>query len=154
VTITGKEFSGVTGVSFGGVPATSFKVTSPFTIEAVAPANIAGYQNVTVTTFGGTSAIAKKGRFKYAPVVEGVSPAIGPLAGGNTVTVTGVGFIAGTGTVKIKFGRGTSKSVQCTSSTSCTVLVPASRTAGTVDVLATAGKAKSPAVEGDRYTYE
>ena len=154
LTINGTEFAGVTGVSFGGVPAASFTVVSPVTINAVAPAGTAGYQNVTVTTVGGTSAINSKDRFKYAPVIESVSPPNGLLAGGNTVTITGVGFIAGTGTAKMKFGKGTSKSVQCTSSTSCTALVPAGKALGTVDVIATVAKAKSTAAEGDHYTYE
>jgi hypothetical protein len=96
----------------------------------------------------------KKDQFRYAPVVELVSPANGPKAGGNTVTITGAGFPEGANTVKFKFGKATSKSVQCTSNTSCTVLVPLSKAAGTFDVIAQANKGKSTAVAGDRYTYE
>jgi alpha-tubulin suppressor-like RCC1 family protein len=154
VTITGTELAGATSVSFGGAAAPSFTVVSPTTINAVTPPGAAGYQFVTVTTVGGTSATTTKARFKYAPVIESISPANGPLAGGNTVTITGVGFVPGTGTVKFKFGKGSSKSVQCSSTTSCTVLVPVGKATGTVDVIATAAKAKSTAAEGDHYTYE
>jgi len=154
VTITGTEFGSATGVTFAGVPAASFKIVNAFTIEAVSPPGIGGPADVRVSTVGGPSPTTKKDQFRYAPVIEGVSPANGPEAGGNTVTITGVGFIVGTGTVKFKFGRSASKSVQCSSSTTCTVLVPAGRALGTVDVLATANKGKSTAVPADHYTYE
>ena len=154
VTVTGAGFAGPVTVSFGGVPATSVTVDSPTSLTATSPANVGGTLDVTVTTSGGTSANNSKDRFKYTPVVESVSPANGPLAGGNTVTVTGAGFAVGTGLTKIRFGKGTSKSVLCESSSTCTVLVPAAKALGTVDVLAQANKAKSTAVEGDRYTYE
>ena len=154
VMITGTELSKVTGVSFAGVPATSFKVVNLATIEAVSPPGVAGPADVTVTTAGGTSATTKKDQFRYTPIVEGVSPANGPVAGGDTVTITGVGFIPGTGTVTFKFGKVASKSVQCSSTTSCTALAPAAKALGTVDVQAIANKAKSTAVPADQYTYE
>jgi alpha-tubulin suppressor-like RCC1 family protein len=155
VMITGTEFgSNPTGVSFAGVPATSFKLVNIATIEVVAPPGVAGPADVRVTTAGGTSATTKKDQFRYAPEVEGVSPANGPLAGGNTVTITGTGFVVGTGTVKFKFGKVASKSATCSSSTTCTALVPAGRSLGTVDIQANANKGKSTAVPGDRYTYE
>jgi alpha-tubulin suppressor-like RCC1 family protein len=152
VTITGTGFTGVSGVSFGGVPATEVKVVSATSITATAPANAAGTAHVTVTTLGGTSASGTKDRYKYTPVVESVSPANGPVAGGNTVTVSGAGFIAGINTVKFKFGKGSSKSVECTSANSCTVVVPAAKAAGTVDVTAQAAKAKGTLAAG--YTFE
>jgi alpha-tubulin suppressor-like RCC1 family protein len=154
VTISGTDFTNATAVSFGGVAATSYTVVTPFSITAVAPPNVGGTADVTVTTVGGTSAIVKKDQFRYAPVIEGVSPPNGPAAGGNTVTVTGAGFIVGTGTMKFKFGKGSSKSVKCTSSSSCEVLVPPAKVITTVDVTATAGKGKSTAVPADHYTYE
>jgi hypothetical protein len=152
VTITGTGFAAPAEVRFGEAAAATVTVNSPTSIEAVAPANVSGTVIVTVTTGGGTST-SVKARFKYAPVVESVSPANGPLAGGNTVTVTGAGFAVGTGTTKLKFGR-SSKSVQCTTTTSCTAVVPLGKALGTFDVIAQANKAKSTANEGDRYTYE
>ncbi len=154
LTITGVGFTGATGVTFAGVPASSFTVTGNATITAVSPTGIAGPADVRVTTIGGTSAAVKKDQFRYAPVIESVSPANGPQAGGNTVTITGAGFPVGTGTVKFKFGSPASKSVQCTSTTSCSVVAPSAKALGTVDIIATANKGKSAAVAGDRYTFE
>ncbi len=153
IMITGTGFSNATEVLFGSAPASHFTVDSPATITAVSPPGIAGNADVRIVTVGGTSAKTKKDLFRYAPVIESVSPSNGPVAGQNTVTVTGVGFIVGTKAVKFKFGTVLSKSASCTTSTSCTVLVPAGA-AGTVDVTATAAKASSAQGPGDRYTYE
>jgi alpha-tubulin suppressor-like RCC1 family protein len=153
VTITGVGFTGATEVTFGGVAA-SFTVSSNTTINAVSPTGIAGSQDIRVTSIGGTSPVTKKDVFRYSPVIESVSPPDGPKAGGNTVTIAGVGFPVGANTVKFKFGKGTSKSAQCTSSSSCSAVVPAAKAVGTVDIIATANKGKSTAVAGDRYTYE
>jgi hypothetical protein len=82
-----------------------------------------------------------------------LSPAAGPLAGATSVTITGAGFAVGATT--FKFGSKAATDVQCASSTSCTALAPASKKAGTVQVIATVGKQKSPAsLPGDGYDYE
>jgi alpha-tubulin suppressor-like RCC1 family protein len=154
VTITGLGFTGATGVSFAGVPATGVVVNGNTSITAVSPVGVAGPADVRVTAVGGTSAAVKKDQFRYAPVIESVSPANGLKAGGNTVVITGFGFPEGTNTVKFKFGKATSKSVQCTSNTSCSVVAPLSKVTGTFDIIAQANKGKSTAVAGDRYTYE
>lgn len=154
VTVTGTGFAGPVSVSFGGVPATSVTVSSTTALTATSPVNVSGTLDVTVTTAGGTSAANSKDHFKYAPVVLSVTPANGPLAGANTVTLSGAGFAPGTGLTKVKFGKGASKSVVCESTSTCTVVVPAAKALGTVDVLAQANKAKSTAAEADRYTYE
>jgi len=153
VTITGKELTGATAVSFGGNPATSFTVNSATSITAVSPPGAAGLTDVTVTAAGGVSAVSTKDRFKYLPVVTGVSPNGGPVAGGATVTVTGEGFVVGTTGTTLKFGARKSSSVSCATTTSCTVVVPANP-AGTVDVTAQANKATSAVARpGDEFTY-
>jgi alpha-tubulin suppressor-like RCC1 family protein len=154
ITITGTELSGTTNVEFGGVAASQFTVVSATTITAVAPAHVAGTTDVRVTTGSGQSSASTKDRFKYTPTVEGFSPPSGPLAGGTNVVISGSGFVPGTGGTIFKFGKAKSKSVQCASSTSCTVLLPAQSTAGVVDVRATANKASSVIAPGDRFTYE
>lgn len=153
LTITGTELSEASAVRFGAVAAESFTVTSPTSITVTAPANVAGTLDVTVTTVGGTSATSTKDRFKYTPVVEALSPSSGPLAGGEEVTVSGAGFAPGAAT-SFKFGKGKVTSVDCTSATTCVVVAPAAKSAGTVEVLATVEKLKSAAEAGDRYTYE
>ncbi len=154
VTIEGTELGGATEVRFGGVPAASFKVLSGTSITAISPASTAGTVDVTVKGVGGTSAINRKDHFKYAPVVESVSPSHGPVAGGTSVVVVGGGFAVGVGTTAFKFGKATAKSVECASSTSCTVIAPAGKATGAVDVVASIGKSKSAAVTADRFTYE
>jgi alpha-tubulin suppressor-like RCC1 family protein len=154
VTITGKELTGATGVSFGASPAVSFTVNSATSITATAPPGAAGTVDVTVTAVGGTSAISAKDRFKYVPVVTGISPNSGSVAGGATVTVTGAGFLVGTAGTTLKFGTKKSSSVDCTTTTSCTAVVPANP-AGAVNVTAQVNKATSAVNKpGDEFTYD
>ena len=153
VTLTGTELTGATEVHFGEVATTQVTVNSPTSVTVIAPANVSGTLNVTVTTRGGTSATTSKARFKYTPAIESITPANGPLAGGGTVTIEGFGFAPGTATTKFKFAKA-AKTVVCASTTTCTVTVPAGRSPGTVDVKATANKANSTASAGDRYTFE
>lgn len=150
VTITGANLSGASEVRFGEAAATITADTAS-AVSVLAPPG-AGTVTVAVTTPGGIATSSKQ--FEYGPEVESVTPASGPLAGGSTVTITGTGFLTGTGSTKFKFGKGSSKSVQCETASSCTVLVPRGKAPGAVDVIAQAGKGKSTAVAGDRYTYE
>lgn len=154
VTITGTNFVGITGVEFGSTPASSFTVKSSTTITAVSPAvETAQKVNVILATTGGTSAISTADRYSFKPAVTNVSPNTGPTTGGTSVTITGLGFALGTKTTKFKFGTTSGTSVNCTSSTTCTVVSPA-HAAGIVDVktvvnLVTSTK-NAPA---DQFTY-
>jgi alpha-tubulin suppressor-like RCC1 family protein len=154
VTITGTELSGASEVDFGSVATNAVTVNSSTSITVTSPANVGGTLDVTVRTPGGVSAVSTKGRFKYTPNVEGLSPASGPLVGGGTVTISGSGFIPGTAGTAFKFGKAKVVSVECTSTTSCTVLAPAARAAGIVDVTVTSAKSKGTVNAGDRFTYE
>jgi hypothetical protein len=151
VTIGGTEFTGATQVTFGGV-SVAFKVQSPTTITTTSPAGVAGAVDVVVSTPGGSSAISSKDRFSYTPTIESVTPNGGPVAGGTPVTVNGTGFALGSTATTFKFGLGKPTSVNCTSSTTCTMTAPAG-SAGTVNVVATVNKVKSPVNPGDAYTY-
>jgi len=151
VTITGTGFTGVTAVTFGATPASEVTVHSSKSITALAPADAVGMVNVQVTTAIGTSEASAHNVYKYTPVVEGVTPNTG-LAG-ETVTVTGQGFALGATATTIKFAAGKSTAVDCTSSTSCTAVVP-KHAAGTVEVSATVDKIVSPKTPpGDQFTY-
>jgi len=113
---------------------------------------------VTVTTAGGTSGTGRADRFKFVPTISNVSPSQGSTAGGETVTITGTGFVSAATTVK--FGRVKARSVNCTSwdvanpavETTCTVTSPA-HMAATVNVRATVNKTTSPNTAADQYTY-
>jgi hypothetical protein len=151
VTITGSEFTAATAVTFGGEPAASYRVLSATAIEAVAPSHAAGTVNVIVTNTAGSSPVTTKDHYKFTPTIESVSPSEGLAAGGESVTVTGTGFALGSATI-IKFGTAKGASVNCTSSTTCTVLTPA-HAAGTVSVKATVNAVTSPAAAGAVFTY-
>jgi alpha-tubulin suppressor-like RCC1 family protein len=154
VTITGTEFTGSTNVSFGHTSATEFEVHSPSSITAVAPPSAAGMVDITVTNTAATSATTTRDHFKYLPVVDSLTPNVGATAGGTSVSVTGEGFALGSTATIFKFGTVRANSVNCTSSTTCTLITPA-EPAGTIDVKATVNKANS-AVNGtsDQFTYE
>jgi IPT/TIG domain len=153
VTIKGSSLEEATVVDFGSTPAASFTVDSATLITAVSPPEEAGKVDVTVTTPGGTSALVHKDRFKYTPIVTSVSPNSGPIAGGTSVTVGGAGFATGTNATKFTFGKTKASSVNCSSTTECTVITP-SHAAATVDVRAIVNKAASPKHPPyDQFTY-
>ncbi|HUA10724.1 MAG TPA: immunoglobulin domain-containing protein [Solirubrobacteraceae bacterium] len=154
VTITGTNFKDASAVDFGGVPAKSFVVESELTIVAVSPERAGGRVNVTVTNTDATSAPAKGNEVKIVPKLTAIEPASGPLAGGNTVTLRGVGLAGGPAT-ELKFGKGVATNVECSSLTLCTAVVPAGREAGAVTVLFSIGKEKAAVTRpADEYTYE
>lgn len=152
-TISGASFEGVTAVDFGATAATSFTVNSSTSITAVAPAAPAGFVDVRITTPFGVSAIVKAGRYKYLPTITEVSPNNGPASGGTTVTVTGSGFVPGSGTTVFKFGTPRAVAVNCSSTTTCVMKTPPVA-AGVVDVRAVASKLTSEISPlTDRFTY-
>jgi hypothetical protein len=65
VTITGAGLTDATEVDFGGIAA-DFVVNSDTSITTLSPAASAGTVDVTVTTFGGTSAASATVQFTYA----------------------------------------------------------------------------------------
>ena len=85
-----------------------------------------------------------------APVVTGVSPASGLMAGGETVTVTGSGF---TNATKVSFGTVTTTNLTVASDTQLTVPSPAATTSGTVDVTVTTPAGTSAISAADQFTY-
>ena len=94
VTITGANFIDVTGVTIAGNRLGSRIVVSPTQITGTTPAATnAGAADVVVTssTHGNGTC---SGCFTYNPpvTVTGVSPAIGPLRGETSVTITGTNF--------------------------------------------------------------
>ena len=97
VKIMGTGFTSGSTVAFGSKAATSVTFNSVSSITATAPAGAAGAVDVTVTTPGGTSGMSNVDKFIYEtiPTVTSVSASAGPLAGGNTVTITGTNFTTG-----------------------------------------------------------
>ncbi len=154
LTLTGSGFAGSGEVLFGSTPATSFTVNDPTSITAIAPPGTVGSVDLRVVTPNGTSAVSKKGVYKYEnPTVTGVAPAGGAKKGGSTVTVSGSGFAPGAGTT-IWFGKALATSAECSSTTSCVAIAPPTLKAGAVDVVAAVANKKSKKSAADRFAYE
>jgi alpha-tubulin suppressor-like RCC1 family protein len=83
------------------------------------------------------------------PTVSEVSPARGPAAGGNTVTVRGTRFGIG---ARVFFGTAAAANVVVNSSKQLTATAPAG--SGTVDVMVALNERNSEPNSSDRYTYE
>ena len=159
VTITGTNFTGATAVDFGTTAAESFSVTNSTTITAVSPP-VANPEtvDVTVRTPQGVSAAVPGDAFTYesgtespGPTVSGVSPNVGPLAGGNSVVVTGSNFVS----VAVDFGTqpATSFSVNNTG-TEIIATAPSVTAPQTVDVIVTNSLGSSTINPADAYTYQ
>lgn len=100
VTITGTGFTNATEVDFDSAdPDFVFTVVSDTEITATTASHADGTVDVTVVTPDGTSAVTPADQFTFLPGTEvtGISPASGPTAGGNTITITGTGFTGATG---------------------------------------------------------
>lgn len=132
VVITGTGFTNTSTATVGGT-AVNVTYNSPTQLTIISmPPHTAGAVDVLVTTPGeGTSANTPADDFTYiqAPVVSGLSPTSGPVAGGTTVTITGLGF---TGANAVNFG-GTILVPTVVNDTTITVTAPA-HAAGKVDV--------------------
>ncbi len=154
VTITGSNFAEASGAFFGSLKAASFTVNSPTSITAVSPEEPVGKVDITVRTpMGGLSLRTSHDLYEFKPPITALSPNTGSSAGGTSVTVTGTGFGLGSTATVFKFGSTPATSVNCASSTECTLLTPA-HTAGTVTVKATVNKVTSQVTKADHFTYE
>ncbi len=156
VVISGSGFgTGTPVVRFGGVRATVVGTPTPTSITVISPdAGTARRVAVTVATTGvaaGTSPSVAASTFSYlAPEVASVVADRGPVAGGQSVTISGSGFLAGS---SVTFGGVTAVS-RVVSPTSIVAIVPPGPSQGaTVDVVVSARSGSSPIVPGDRYTY-
>lgn len=135
VTLTGTGFAAPASVTFNGVAATNVVVVSATSITCVAPRGVyPGVVGVVVTVPAGFSHLS--GSFTYsaaAPTLTGCTPAVGPIAGGTNVTLTGTGL---GGTTGVTFGGTAATNVVVLSNTTITCTVPA-HAVGAVAIVAT-----------------
>jgi hypothetical protein len=82
------------------------------------------------------------------PVIALVSPGAGPVAGGTTVSITGVNLAEA---ANVKFGASNAASFTVVSPTSLTAVSPAGT--GTVDVVVSTPGGPSSATSADRFSY-
>lgn len=135
VTIAGANFVvGGTTFSFGGTLATNVACASTTSCTAVVPPRATTGAVVVTATANAKTSLGVP--FTYVvppyPVITTITPNRGLLEGGNTVTLTGQNFLGDT-PATIIFG-GVAGQISCTTSTSCTAVVPPRATAGTVNV--------------------
>jgi len=151
ITVTGTSFSSDAVVTVAGSVCTPVSISSSTQIICRTPAHAAGAVDVVVTNASGVSGTSSGG-YTYAvaaaPTVTSVSPAIGPTAGGATLTLTGTGFLAG---MTIKVGGSTCTSPSVSTVTTATCVTPLHQ-AGTVDVVATNTDAQTGSLTNG-YTY-
>ncbi|MER8091388.1 ice-binding family protein [Streptomyces sp. NPDC058316] len=144
VTLTGSHFTGTTGVRYGSSLAPSFTAVSDTTTATITPSGH-GPVPVSVTTPGGTGVV---GEFFYLPPPSFrlAPPPAGPLAGGNTVILTGLGLYT---TSEVRFGTQAAE-FTVDSDGQLTVTVPASVSAGPVTVTV---RSRGGIADGVTYTY-
>ncbi len=82
------------------------------------------------------------GSSTVAPIVTDVTVSKGPLAGGNTVTISGNNFVNG---AQVSFGGVAATTVTYVNSTTLTVVVPAGSALGLVSVIVTTPAGSNPA---------
>lgn len=102
VVISGSNFYGTPSVKFGAMNSTSVTLVNGNTLNVISPANVSGSVDVTVTNPDGISEILLNG-FVYeglTPSITSVSPAVGPIAGGTSVTIDGNNFSTPDGLTK------------------------------------------------------
>gem|GEM_PF-2973937 len=88
--------SPVSNVTFGGTNATKVEYLGTDTLVATTPAHTAGTVDVVASdTTGQTSTLSNSYTYVAPATLSGVSPSTEPLAGGDTITLTGTGFVAG-----------------------------------------------------------
>jgi streptogramin lyase len=156
VQIEGSHLQHVTGVNFG--PSSPghgqgdlFGNCQPTSCTVWAPPG-QGTVDVVAVGPGGTSKKTPGDQLTYSepdvPHVTSVYPAVGPLAGNNTVSVFGSGLAGG----RVDFGAVTANSWRCRP-TRCDATVPASGLAGPVHVTVVNGNNRSDTSAADQYTY-
>src|ERR1019366_8901039 len=153
VAVVGNGFTAVRDVLFGTTAASSFTVESTGALTAIAPPGTSGSVDVSVVTANGETEPSAKDHFKYGvPTIESLAPNEGPKSGGTEVTVRGTGFAEGTVT-QMLFGKLSASSVNCSSTTACTVGAPPATKNTTVDMRAEVGKLKSKKNASDGFSY-
>ncbi|MFT5105082.1 MAG: subtilisin-like proprotein convertase family protein [Pseudoalteromonas tetraodonis] len=139
VTIEGSNFSATTAVRFNGVDATNFATVSASQITATVPGG-ATSGRITVITASGTTSSPTDFTLVGIPVITDFSPASAPF--GASVVITGERFANAT---SVRFGSGLADLFSVNSDSQISAVVPASATAGKVQVTTASGTAISTA---------
>lgn len=148
VALTGTGFTGAHQVNFGSTAAPSFTVANDTSITAIAPP---GTGTVIITVSGpagdGTVGVSYTYNPALLPSIASLIPDSGPLAGGNTVTISGTNLNTVTA---ISFNGTPTTFFTILSPTAINATAPAGTTPGPVNVTVASGTyVSAPAT----YTY-
>ena len=123
----------------------TFRLNMSMNYDAVAYELGTAYQQnqfqVISSAFTGTAAV---------PTVSSVSPGSGPVAGGNIVTITGIGF---TGATNVSFGNTPAISFTHAAEDSPLTAIAPAGTAGTAHITVTNPYGTSPITTADQYIF-
>lgn len=151
VVLTGTGFTYATQVKFGTVNSASFSISSDTSIIAIAPPGPSSGGAVTVLVTGPGGAGTSGATYTYdafpTPSLTSLTPTSGPLAGGNTVTITGTNLNTVTA---VSFNGVPASLFTILSPTAINAVVPAGTTATGVPVTVSAGTFTSGSLT---YTY-
>ena len=145
VTISGTGFEPGATVTFGSNPASSVTFSDSFQLTAVTPSGI-GTVGVTVANPDGTSA-ADASAYTYLPTITAVNPLGGPTSGGQSVTITGGGFLSG---ATVMFGAAQATDVTVTGNAQITAVTPPGNGAVSITVTNPGGGSTT---DPSAYTY-
>ncbi|MFT4217285.1 MAG: IPT/TIG domain-containing protein [Micropruina sp.] len=154
VVIAGANFVDVTKVMFGNSTGKDIRVTSENQIIVTAPARYKpGTVDVQVITEHGISAANTAAQFSAipAPWLSWLSPASGPAAGGNTITIYGSSFVK---PFWVSFGGKAGTNMKVLSDKKMTVTVPAGKPGTTVNVAVVTPYGYTTNHRNTHYTYK
>lgn len=121
-------------VSFDGVSATNIQYPNANEVRVTAPAHAAGTVSVAINLDGQpVASLANAYEYLPGPTATSVTPAMGLVAGGDTVTISGSNFRNG---ATVKFGGVAATGVTYVNATTLTAIAPA-HSLGKVDVMIT-----------------
>lgn len=92
VTISGDGFNEYAIVYIGATPLEDLVVVGPTEITGTIPAGVAGAVDVTVTQEEESATLTNGYTYIQAKTITGISPNVGPIAGGTNITIYGTGF--------------------------------------------------------------
>ena len=121
INLTGSGFKGAQTVTIGGQKA-AFRINSDTSITATAPTAAAGEAAIAVTSKFTTGTGPATFTYTEAPAIASIAPAVGPTAGGTTVTITGTNLGPATA---VGFGATPAASFTVDSPTQITAVTPA-----------------------------
>lgn len=148
VTIYGTGFAGATNVTFGGTKNSTPLTVTDTSIITTTPPHTVGTVDVVINTPGGSATGTNAYRYAGIPTFTSITPSPGPLAGGQSVTITGTNL---TDTSSVTIAGIQNSSVMTVTDTTITLTTPSYTSAGAVPVVITTPGGSVTAANAYRY---